>query len=152
MLACGVLALMLVLQLALPLDETVPQAPGLSARRARPVTFPPAPLWSAILAAPIFAPDRKPAPGGSQLPGGGPLAGYAALGAATGGARASAIIALPGGQARAVRQGDEVDGWRVVAVTRARISFEKNGVRHDLVVGEPAEAAVETDQAPAGNQ
>jgi hypothetical protein len=86
------------------------------------------------------------------LPGGGPLAGYAALGAATGGARDSAIVSQPGGPVRAIRKGDEVGGWRLVAVTRERLTFEKNGVRHDLMVGAPAEAAVEAAQAPAGNQ
>jgi hypothetical protein len=152
MLACGVLALMLAVQLIMPVSEAVPQTVGLAARRTRPVTIPPAPLWTAILATPIFTPDRKPAPGGSRLPGGGPLAGYAALGAATGGARDSALISQPGALPRAIRLGEEVGGWRLVTVTRARLTFEKNGVRHDLVVGAPAEAAVESTETPAGNQ
>jgi hypothetical protein len=143
MLACGALALMLALQLALPIDEAVPQTPGLAPRRLRPVTIPLAPQRPAILSLPIFAPDRKPAPGGGQPAGGGPLAQYAAVGAATGGAHSSAIISLPGGKAKALRTGEEIDGWRLVAISTTRLTFEKKGVRHDLVVGAPAEATTQ---------
>jgi hypothetical protein len=152
MLACGVLALALALQLVLPVGEAEPGVPGLAARRTRPVTLPLAPLWPDILAAPIFAPDRKPAPGGSQSAGGGPLAAYAALGAATGGANDTGILSMPGGQTRTLRRGEDVDGWRLVAISRTSLTFEKNGVRHALVVGAPAEASTEESSNPAGTQ
>jgi hypothetical protein len=151
-LACGVLALMLALQLVLPVGEAEPDTPGLAARRARPVTIPTAPLWPDILATPVFTPDRKPAPGGSQLPGGGPLAAYAAVGAATGGARDTGVIAVPGGQVRTLARGEEVDGWRLVAISHTSLTFEKKGVRHTLVIGAPAEGAVDASSTPAGNQ
>jgi len=153
MLACGALVMTLGVQFLMPLGELSPETPGLAARRTRPVVIPPAPAYSAILAAPIFAPNRLPAPGGSGMPGGGPLAGYAALGAATGRAVATGVVAMPGGQVRALHRGDDMEGWRLVDVNSARLTFERKGVRHDLLVGAPAETQTPaTGSASAADQ
>jgi general secretion pathway protein N len=102
---------------------------------------PPVPEYAAILATPIFAPDRRPGPAeGSGSDGaGGSLAGYAALGAAVGPTVASVVISAPGGAIKTLRRGDEIGGWRLVAVDKTRAVFEHNGARHTLVVGAPAE-------------
>ena len=148
MLACAALGAILGLQFLPPPGDDVSAPPGLAARRMRPVTILPAPSYPAVLAAPIFAPDRKPGPGGSAMPGGGPLAGFAALGSAVGGAASSGIVVLPGGQVRTLHVGDDMSGWRLVGVDRSRLVFERKDVRHALIVGAPAEAATETATTP----
>jgi hypothetical protein len=103
---------------------------------------PPVQEYAAILASPIFAPDRRPGPSGPDAEGGGgSLGGYAALGAAVGREVASAVISSPGGGVKTVRRGEEVDGWNLVGVDRTHVYFERKGVRHALVIGAPPEAA-----------
>jgi hypothetical protein len=66
------------------------------------------------------------------------MAGYAALGAATGRSLATGVVALPNGQTQLVHRGDTLDGWRLVGVEPSRLIFERQGERHVLVVGAPA--------------
>jgi hypothetical protein len=135
-------------QLMLPPAAPPADPLGLAPRRQRPVMVSPVPEYAAILASPIFAPDRRPGPsGGVSGSGAGSLAGYAALGAVAGRAVASAVISAPGGGIKTLRQGDEIDGWRLVEVDKTRVVLEHNGVRQSLVVGAPAEAA---NVQPAG--
>jgi hypothetical protein len=129
-------------QLMLPPAAPPSEPPGLAARRQRPVTVPPVPEYAAILASPIFAPDRRPgAAGTASEGGGGSLNGYAAIGAVAGRAVASAVVTLPGGGIKTLRLGDEVEGWRLVGVDRTHVYFERNGLRHVLVVGAPPETS-----------
>ncbi|HEY2178328.1 MAG TPA: hypothetical protein VGH15_07075 [Caulobacteraceae bacterium] len=139
-LAVGGLILALVLQLFLPSGAAAPEASSVAARRPRPLVVPPLPEYAAILAKPIFAPDRKPGAGDLSATSGGELAGYAALGAAVGHGVAAAVVSGPSGSIRTVHAGDVVEGWRVVAVESGKLTFDRNGVRHTLVVGAPAEA------------
>jgi hypothetical protein len=129
------------LQLMLPPAAPPSEPPGLAARRQRPVMVPPVPEYAAILASPIFAPDRRPGAAGTASEGGGSLNGYAAIGVVAGRAFASAVVTLPGGGIKTLRLGDEVEGWRLVGVDRTQVSFERNGLRHVLVVGAPPEAS-----------
>jgi hypothetical protein len=131
---------MIVAQIFLPIGAPLADSAGLAARRTRPVVAPVAPDYPDILAAPIFAPDRRPGPT-SQSIGSGPLAGYAAVGAAVGRDLASAVVAAPSGQVRVLHRGDEVNGWRLTAIDRARLVFERQGAIQTLAVGAPAEAA-----------
>ena len=120
----------------------------MAARRTRPVTVPLIPEYAAILASPIFAPDRRPGDAtAATAAGGDTLAGYAALGAATGGAAASAVVSEPGGKVDTLRRGELLDGWRLIGLNKTRLSFQRNGVTRDLVVGAPAETANPTDAA-----
>ena len=137
-------------QLLLPPGAPPADPPGLAARRQRPVMAPPVAEYAAILASPIFAPDRRPGASGgtSESGGGGSLAGYAAIGAVAGRGVATAVVTLPGGGIKTLRLGDEADGWRLVGVDRTQVWFERNGVRHALVVGAPAEAV--NPQTPDG--
>ena len=139
LLASGTLFVIFVAQLLLPLDAAQPVLPGLAARRTRPIAIPPPLPAAGILAAPIFAPDRRPAANGSDVSGAAnPLAGFAAQGAATGGGIATAVVSTPGGQVRVVKSGDDLGGWRVAAIERTRLILERHGVRVVLVVGAPA--------------
>ncbi len=140
--------MLLGLQLVLPAGTPPAQAPGLAARRLRPVTVAPLADFAAILAAPLFAPDRHPGASASLTDtGGGSLAGYAALGAASGRAVATAVMAVPGGGVKTVRRGDDLEGWRLVAIDRTRVIFERKGARHALIIGAPPESG----QTPAGD-
>jgi general secretion pathway protein N len=140
---------MLGVQLVLPPSAPPAQPAGLAPRRQRPIVVPPVPEYAAILAAPIFAPDRRPgAPEGASSNAGGSLAGYAAVGAVSSGTGATAVITAPGGGLKTVRRGDEVDGWRLTGVDKTRVYFEHNGVRHALVIGAPPEAAAAQQEAP----
>ncbi len=153
MLACGVLVVIAGLQLLLPADGPPREALGLAARRTKPVTVPPVPEYPAILASPLFAPDRRPGdPGGSSAPGSEPLAGYAALGVATGRAVATAVVSVPGGKVETLHRGDDMDGWRLIGLDRARLTFERNGARRDLVIGAPAAAAKPSASTQAADQ
>jgi general secretion pathway protein N len=105
---------------------------------------PPVPEYAAILAAPIFAPDRRPGPSEaepSESGGGGSLSGYAAIGAVAGRDVATAVVTEPGGGIKTLGRGDELNGWRLVGVDRTHVYFERNGARHTLVVGAQPEAA-----------
>lgn len=135
-------------QCLLPLGGTPPETPGLAARRTRPISIPAPPVYGAILAAPVFAPDRRPvaAAAAGAAAANAPLAGYAAVGVATGRAAATAVVTVPGGQNKIVHRGDTLGGWRLIGIDRTHLTFENNGVRHDLVVGAPA---VEITQAPS---
>jgi hypothetical protein len=149
MVACGALVLALGLQIILPYREAAPETDGLAIRHPRPIVIPPLPESPAILQAPIFAPDRRPGEAGALTSaGGGSLAGYAALGAASGHGVGTAVISGPGGAVKTLRLGDQIDGWRLAIVSASRLTFERKGAHHVLVVGEPAEA-VSQAAAPA---
>jgi general secretion pathway protein N len=134
------LILALAVQLFLPSGATPPEASSLADRRPRPLLVPSPPDYAAILARPIFAPDRKPGASDLSATSGGELAGYSALGAAVGHGVATAVISGPSGSIRTVHGGETVEGWRVVAVDAGKLTFERGGVRHSLIVGAPAEA------------
>ena len=137
-------------QLMLPASAPPAEPPGLAPRRERPTVVPPVLEHAAILAAPIFTPDRRPgAPGEGPARAGGSLAGYAALGGVTGRGVASAVVSVPGGAIKALHAGEEIDGWRLVGVDRTRLYFARNGVRHALVIGAPAEPANVSEAADA---
>ena len=56
---------------------------------------------------------------------------------------------------KTLKIGDEVDGWRLSRVTTTKLTFERNGLEHVLVIGEPAEAlakAPATEAAESGQQ
>jgi hypothetical protein len=151
LLACVALVLSLGLQLILPSRGSLPEASGLAARRPSLVRIPQIAEFPAILQAPVFAPDRHPGEAGLPASGGGPLSGYVALGAAAGRSVATAVVSGPGGVTKTLRRGETLEGWRLVAVDQAKVTFERDGVRHALVIGAPAEAvslAERNGQAP----
>lgn len=140
--ACGVLVLALALQVALPYGERLPTASPLAPRRPRPVVVTPVAEYPAILQSPIFSPDRKPGVDQGAAPGASALDSYAALGVATGHGFASALVKGPGGPARTLRPGDTLEGWKLVAMDREKLTFERGDARHVLTVGASTAPAV----------
>jgi hypothetical protein len=145
--AAMILLLALVLQFALPRAAPV-EATAVAARSPPTVTPPVALSDAAILRAPIFAPDRRRGANETPTPGGGALDGYAALGSASGHGVAAAVVATPGGATRALRIGEDLEGWRLAAIGRSALTFERNGVRRSLIVGAPARVITDAAQAP----
>jgi hypothetical protein len=93
------------------------------------------------LSAPIFTPDRRPGVVEAGIAAAvNPLDGYAVLGVAVGGSAATALVSTPGGAPRTVRPGETLEGWRLVSVERSKVTFDRDGARHSLVVGAPAES------------
>ncbi|MBV9994444.1 MAG: hypothetical protein JO127_04445 [Caulobacteraceae bacterium] len=138
---------MIGLQLALPSDAPDRTVAGLAPRRAKPISLPALPDYPAVLAAPLFAPDRQPGGSGDQAAGEGGMGGYAALGVATGGSAATAVVSAPGGKIVTLRPGDSVDDWKLVSVSPTRLAFERKGVRQDLVIGAAAGEPASGDEA-----
>jgi hypothetical protein len=142
-----VLLLALGLQFVL-LSASSPLTPSaVAARRPRLVTIPPLPDYPSILASPVFAPDRKPGEAELAQAGGGALSSYVALGSAAGGGADSGVVAGPGGRAKTIRVGDSLEGWLLESITRTRLIFVRDGVRHQLVVGAPAEVLMQAEKA-----
>jgi hypothetical protein len=140
-LACAALLLLLGLQAMMRFDDTPRLIGGLAPRRPRPVVAPTVPIYPDILRVPIFTPDRRPGDndaGGSAATSA--LDGYAALGAVVGGSVATAVLSAPGGAARSLKPGDVLEGWRLILVERTKVTFDRDGVRHSLTVGAPAES------------
>ena len=137
------------MQFLLPGGDAPLQPGGLAARRPRPVVIPPLPEYPAILRAPIFAPDRKPGPAAATGPAASSLGGYAVLGAVVGRSLASVVISGPGVAPKTLRRGDMLDGWRLVAVDTTKATFERSGLRHELIIGAPAEGVAGAEGAPA---
>jgi hypothetical protein len=149
---CVALVAALGLQLVLPYRVPAPEANSLAVRRAKPFVIPLLPEFPAILRAPIFAPDRRPglADQGASAAAGS-LGTYAALGAASGHGVGAAVVSGPGGAVKTLRLGDEIEGWRLVAVTATKLTFERKGARHELLIGAPAEAVNQASN-PAPDQ
>jgi hypothetical protein len=136
-LACGALVLALAAQLVMPSGQPLTEPSFLAPRRPRPVVAPPVPEFAAVLQAPIFSPDRKPGEDEDSAPGAGALDGYAALGVSTGRSFAMASLKGPDGVVSTLRLGDNIQGWRLVGVESAKLTFQRDTVRHVVPVGAP---------------
>lgn len=139
------------LQLALPLPNDLPPDTELAARRAREPSPPVVPEYPAVLSTPIFAPDRKP--DASAVPVAGGMNGFMALGTAVAGDRAAALVRGPGGLIQRLKPGDEVQGWKLVAIETDRLTFERNNEHRVLIVPKLAPAAsIGAARGQAGGQ
>ena len=133
----AVIALVLAagLQLALPSSVDLPARPRAPA--ATPATAPMARVvpvvYAAIMAHPIFAPDRAPPPAEAEASGN--LNGYEVLGTAIAGkAAAAAILRDSGGEMTRVKVGEDIDGWKLVSIAPDELVFDRNGERRSLTV------------------
>lgn len=135
----------MILQLALPGSNAPPDPILRAPRRGRPIVIPFPPEYPAILASPVFAPDRRPGPrlfvGAGEAAAAPPLIGYAALGVVTGRGVASVVMSGPGGAIKTLRGGESLNGWRLSAVDSHRVTFIRGGARESLIVGAPAAEA-----------
>lgn len=141
-----VLVVALTLQLVWPSQSLRPGASPRVARRIGLAAIRPIADYPAILNRPVFAPDRRPGASGGALPGGGALSAYAALGAAAGPSVATAVLSGPGGVMKTLERGDTLEGWTLVAVGPTRLTFERDGARHVLVIGAPSEEITQAEK------
>jgi hypothetical protein len=119
------------LQLALPSETALPVASDLAPRRAREPALPIVPNYPEILRNPIFAPDHKP--DASVEPPAGGMGDFTVLGIATAtDGTATALVKGPDGTIVRVRPGEDMGGWKLVAVELSSLTFEHNGERHIL--------------------
>ena len=119
------------LQLALPSSTALPQPSDLAPRRAREPASPAVPDYPDILRNPIFAPDHKP--DASVEPPAGGMGDFTVLGIATASdGAATALVRTPGGTIERVRPGEDIGGWKLVAVDLNALTFEHGGERHIL--------------------
>jgi hypothetical protein len=119
------------LQVALPSATTLPGPSDLAPRRARVAAVPDAPNYPEILRNPIFAPDHKP--DASVEPPAGGMGDFTVLGIATAtDGAATALVKTPDGTITRVRPGEDIAGWKLVAVELNALTFEHNGERHIL--------------------
>lgn len=128
------------LQLMLPSSTKLPQETELAPRR---VHVPPeltARDYPAMLASPIFAPDRKP--DATAVPVGGGMNGFSVLGIAMAGDNAAVLVRGPGGMIQRLKPGDTMSGWQLVGVALDQLTFERNKERRVLTISKaPALAA-----------
>jgi hypothetical protein len=129
------------LQLALPSSVELPARPRV--RAAAPTSAPitrVAPLtYAAIMAHPIFAPDRLPPPAEAEASGN--LGGYEVLGTAIAGkTAAAALLRDSGGEITRVKVGEEIDGWKLLSIAPEELVFDRNGERRSLNVDMTAPA------------
>jgi hypothetical protein len=133
----AVIALVLAagLQLALPTSVNLPARPRAPA--AAPVennivrVAPNA--YAAIMAHPIFAPDRAPPPAEAEASGN--LSGYEVLGTAIAGkTAAAALLRDSGGEITRIKVGEVIDGWKLLSIAPQELVFDRNGERRSLTV------------------
>ena len=132
----------------IPYGQPLPQPSPVAARRPRTFVVPPLPEYAAILQSPIFTPDRKPGEDAGAAPGASVLDSYTALGVATGRGFATAVIKGPGDAAKTVRRGDTVEGWTLVGLDSAKLTFERGGARRTLTIGAASAPAGEGRAEP----
>ncbi len=117
-------------------DDTV-SAP----RRALETPAPAPKSYAAILAHPLFAPDRAPVTLEAQPSGN--LNGYEVLGTAIAGDVSTALLRDSMGRVIRVKPDETLQGWRVVSIDRTQLVFDRDGERRAL--------AVDMSRAKAGN-
>ena len=116
----------------------------------------PAPAaYSAIMAHPIFAPDRAPPP--AEAEDAGNLNGVEVLGTAiAGNDAAAALVRDTDGSFRRVKMGEEIAGWKLVAIEPKQLVFDRNGERRTLdldvarLKSQPASGAAGTTKPAFG--
>ncbi len=134
------IALLLVagLQLALPsgasLPEIVRQAPP-AAKAVEPVRTA-ITAYNAIMAHPIFAPDRAPPPAEADAEGN--LSGVEVLGTAIAGKISAALVRDADGDFNRIKIGEEIDGWKLVSIEPTALVFDRNGERRSLAISATA--------------
>ncbi|HTT99871.1 MAG TPA: hypothetical protein VMF58_17610 [Rhizomicrobium sp.] len=133
--ASVVLLLAVGLQFALPSSATLPeitrQAPPAALSSVEPVhaAFN---AYNAIMAHPIFAPDRAPPP--AEADEAGNLSGVEVLGTAIAGKVSAALVRDADGEFSRIKVGEEIDGWKLVSIGPTDLTFDRNGERKSLQI------------------
>jgi hypothetical protein len=119
------------LQFVVPSSTQLPEETSLAPRRVHEPAQMVAREYPAMLANPIFAPDRKP--DATAVPVGGGMSGFQALGIAMTGDSATALVRGPSGIQR-LSPGDTIGGWKLVAVALTQLTFERDQERRVLAI------------------
>jgi hypothetical protein len=126
------------LQLALPsgasLPEFVRHAPP-AAPAVEPVRVA-ATAYNAIMAHPIFAPDRAPPP--AEADDQSNLSGVEVLGTAIAGKVSAALVRDSDGEFNRIKIGETIDGWKLVSIEAKALVFDRNGERRSLAISATA--------------
>jgi hypothetical protein len=133
--AAIVLALAAVLQVVVPSSTTLPDRPKPAAPRegAEADATPVVRAFPAVMAHPIFAPDRAPPPAEAETAGN--LSGVEVLGTAIEGkTAAAALVRDSDGTISRVKIGEDIDGWKLVSIAPSELTFDRNGERRSLTV------------------
>jgi len=151
--ASVVLLLAVGLQFALPSGATLPEVVRRPAAAAAPAIEPVRAAlntYNAIMAHPIFAPDRAPPPVEDDEAGN--LAGVEVLGTAIAGKVSAALIRDADGEFTRLKIGEDIDGWKLVSINPKELVFDRHGERKSLVVTAtaPARPGMNTKMGTAG--
>ena len=127
-----VLILAAVAQFAMPSSAAVPARHRTAASQQSAVeTARPIPqMYRAIMAHPIFAPDRAPPP--AEADDASNLSGVEVLGTAIAGTSAAALVRDSEGTFTRVKVGEEIEGWKLVSIEKQLLVFDRNGERRTL--------------------
>jgi hypothetical protein len=148
------LLLLAVLQLSLPsssvsLPETGVARPKAAAAAPADPPTPEEADYSAILQAPIFAMDRAPVILTAQPSGN--LQGYDVIGTAIAGTTATALIRDATGRTVRIKPDGLLQGWRLVSIERAQLTFDRDGEKRTLPVETAPRATVNSGVQSADN-
>lgn len=88
--------------------------------------------YNAIMAHPIFAPDRAPPP--AEADAAGNLSGVEVLGTAIAGKVSAALVRDADGEFNRLKIGEAIDGWKLVSITPTELVFDRNGERRSLAI------------------
>lgn len=140
------------LQFALPSAVTLPavshQAPPVAAT-VEPVRVA-LNTYNAIMAHPIFAPDRAPPP--AEADDTSNLSGVEVLGTAIAGKTSAALVRDAEGEFTRLKVGEDIEGWKLVSIDPKQLTFDRNGERRTLVISAtaPARPGMKTTLGTAG--
>ena len=150
-LALLLLALLL-LQLLLPQAADMPEVGNRVPRQLPPVQAGPLPAYAAIVQRPLFVPGRRMEADEAQtladITVAASVARYAIVGVLRGKGGARAFVKMPDGKIRTIRPGDQLDGWRLAAITAEGALFRKEGESITLPV-QPSNAPPMAASLPA---
>lgn len=135
LLACAMLSILAIVQIAAPSQSRLPDEPSVLPRRARPIPITPLVASAQVLQTPLFAPGRG---GGGS---GGAGDGLTLNGVVISNRYAAAILRLADGSTVTAPRGRRVDGWTVAAVSPTQVLLLKGPERRVLRVGAPAAPA-----------
>jgi hypothetical protein len=121
------------LQLAMPWSVDLPRQSRQVPLRAPALPQAAQQVYTAIIAHPVFAPDRAPPPAEAEASGN--LSGVEVLGTAIAGkTAAAALLRDSDGTLSRVKIGEVIEGWKLVSIEPTELTFDRNGERRALTV------------------
>jgi hypothetical protein len=120
------------LQLSLPSAVELPQDTVRPPPPPPDIADPARPDYPAILARPVFAPDRAPVR--EEMASSGNLTGFEVLGVAIAGSVGDALVRDPMGKISRIKTGAILQGWKLVSIEPRQLTFDRNGERRSLAI------------------